>query len=551
MNKLFILCLFLVCFTVYLNSLGNNFVLDDSGLVVNNPLIKSPKFLKAIFKTSLYEHPLTGLKNIPYDKMYRPLQALSYSLDYKLWGLNSFGFHLTNVIIHFLNSFLIYYLFYLLFNNTIAKLTAILFALHPIQTSVVSYISGRADLLVTFFVLLSMIIFFRFIKQGSMGYYAFSLLSGALALLCRESAMILFLYIFLVVLITKGKAKYFLMVIPFILLDLTYIILRFVIFEYRALSLHPSNLSFLMHLFNFLNIIPRYILILVMPLNLHLLRITSVIEKAFDIRAVLALAFISFYIYFIFRFRKNKLIFFSLLWFLIGIIPVFFFLDGYPGLKGAMMAESWLYLPCIGIFGLFSMIWNKNKILYRALFIIVLIFYASLTIINNGFWRDNITLYKNALAYTPQANPIRYNLINEYLKYNLYKDAKEEIGKFSIYCPECSQRYLLQGNYYYALNDIPEAVNNFKTALVINKYNFTAYYNLSLCFEREKDLDKAIGFALKSVNINPYFLDGLIQLGDLYSENKQYLEAGEYYHRASEVDPSNKMLEAKIKNAKR
>jgi tetratricopeptide (TPR) repeat protein len=83
-------------------------------------------------------------------------------------------------------------------------------------------------------------------------------------------------------------------------------------------------------------------------------------------------------------------------------------------------------------------------------------------------WRNNISVYQNTLKYLPEDNPVRKNLIYEYLKFGLYDLAFQEIGKFSRSYPDSSERFLLQGDYYYAINVIQEARKNYETALRLN-----------------------------------------------------------------------------------
>ena len=107
--KIFIFVLCLIGALVYAGSLGNNFVFDDKALVEHNPFIKSVKLLPGIFKMGIYDHCAgAGL----FDRMYRPLQVISYWFDYRIWGLRPFGFRLTNILLHLANSVLLFYLYY-------------------------------------------------------------------------------------------------------------------------------------------------------------------------------------------------------------------------------------------------------------------------------------------------------------------------------------------------------------------------------------------------------------------------------------------------------
>lgn len=541
---------FLAVFILYSNTLHNEFVLDDETLIVKNPLIKSPKLFPLIFKTSLYEYSQEGRIRFNYDTMYRPMQLLTYALDYKIWGLNPLGYHLTNIFIHALNSILVYFLFSSVGLSAVAKVTAVLFAIHPVQTSVVAYISARADLLVSLFMLLSIIFFFKFIRLKLKRFYVFSLASAALALICRENALILFIFILLALFVNRAKPKDFLCCIPFILLNIAYVLLRLVILGIHAANSHPGFLSPALRTVNFLNILPRYISLLVLPLNLHMVRITPFIMKMSDPRVFLGAGFILVFIYLIITRRRENLLFFSLLWLFIGLLPVFFMLDGYIFFYQAMMAESWAYLSCAGFFAFCVFLIARFKESGRVVLSVFAVFYSALTLVTNTYWRNNIVVYENTLKYTSRKNPMLKNLIKSYLDNCLYLYAFTAIEEFSNYYPESSDRYLLQGDYYFATDEITSAIESYNTALKINKYNFQVYYNLSLCYQKLKQPDKALESALESIRLNPYYLNGLIMAGDLYRRKKDHAQARRYYQEAFAIDPSNENIKEKLNYAK-
>lgn len=543
MNKIFILILCVLCFVIYSNSLTNGFVYDDEALIVNNPVIKYPKLLPLIFKKCLYDYPGIG-KDITFDKMYRPLQLLSYTIDYRIWKLNPLGFHLANVLLHLFNSILIYYLLLIISNNTVSKIVSILFLVHPVHTSVVTYIAGRADLLAAFFMLLSLIGFSQFIKLKSKTYYIASLLSALLALYSRENTLILFIFIILILFFLKAKAKYYFYVIPFILLDLFYILSRILILGHHAFVLHPSLISLPLRILNFFNIIPRYLFILVFPLDLHLFRTTPFIRDLLGIKTFFAVLFILFYIALIMRYRQNRLLVFGMLWFLTGIIPVFFSLDGYRMLREAVMAESWIYFSSIG-FLIFIFVSTQNilKKFNRVLLVSFIAFYGFLTALNNLYWKSNIILYKHISQYiSEERNPAWKNLINSYFKAGLYEKALNEIKKFSNYYPDSAETYILWGNYYFFIGELNKAVDSYNAALSQDRKNFAIYSNLSLFYKELNQLDKAIDSGLACFRINPNLVDNLIRLGDLYSKKRQFAEANKYYYMALEIEPDSRLL---------
>ena len=133
---------------VYSNSLRGEFLLDDTPLVEDNVLIRDVSGALNIFTKNIGEY--SGKK----FNFYRPLQVLTYMIDYHFFGFGVLGYHLTNTILHIGVALLLFWLIALLFGDVILSLfTSILFVVHPVHTEAVSYISGRADSLVSVFIL--------------------------------------------------------------------------------------------------------------------------------------------------------------------------------------------------------------------------------------------------------------------------------------------------------------------------------------------------------------------------------------------------------------
>src|SRR3989337_4426990 len=97
----------LISIAIYSNTLKNGFVYDDEFTIVNNTLIKnfsniSKLFTKEYFSTS-------G------EMSYRPVVTLTYFLDYALYGIKPWGYHLTNLLLHAMNGVILYIFLTLLF----------------------------------------------------------------------------------------------------------------------------------------------------------------------------------------------------------------------------------------------------------------------------------------------------------------------------------------------------------------------------------------------------------------------------------------------------
>src|SRR6266404_8611088 len=181
---------------------------DDHYLAHDNPFIKSPALILEAFRHYLF------LDSISIH--YRPVQNISYMADYFFWNTNEFGFHLTNVLLHVGSGVLLYFLLRQLLASLCLRdmrlavrdrvlkrlpwishaafLVALLWVVHPVHSAAIDYISGRADSLAFFFAAAGWLLLLqgRRTKQRffQASLYALAALSGLLALLSREIAVI-------------------------------------------------------------------------------------------------------------------------------------------------------------------------------------------------------------------------------------------------------------------------------------------------------------------------------------------------------------------------
>jgi hypothetical protein len=152
---------------------------------------------------------------------FRPLFILSYVMDAALWRENPLGYHLTNTLLHAINSLLVCHAARKLLSaqelsakstQAVSIIASLLFLLHPSHTENVSWISGRADLLATVFCLAALLSFISYVETRRIFHFILSLISFALALLAKESAASLPLILFALCLYFahgwKGKAAW-------------------------------------------------------------------------------------------------------------------------------------------------------------------------------------------------------------------------------------------------------------------------------------------------------------------------------------------------------
>lgn len=158
----------------FANAVDNQFVYDDQVLIVDDPAVRLP--LSA---------GVNGLQ-------YRPLRTFSYRIDYALGGLDPRIYHLNNVVYHAATVVLAFTLLGMLgAGRTGALLGALVFAVHPVQADAVTYAAGRRDILCGLFYLLGMVAYLRHRRDGGRAVLALAFVAYVLAIMAKEMAVTL------------------------------------------------------------------------------------------------------------------------------------------------------------------------------------------------------------------------------------------------------------------------------------------------------------------------------------------------------------------------
>jgi len=187
---IFVVVVALAC---YSNSVGGEFVFDDTVAIVQNPDVQPGSSLSALFTNDFWGVPMRDDLS---HKSYRPFTVLTFRLNHWLGGgLNPSGFHIFNILAHAVVCWLFHTLCLLhIFpqDRGTALLAALLFATHPVHTEAVASIVGRAELLSACFFLVALLLYLPAVHHGSSlsGWRILgSALLSAVAMLCKEQGV--------------------------------------------------------------------------------------------------------------------------------------------------------------------------------------------------------------------------------------------------------------------------------------------------------------------------------------------------------------------------
>jgi len=557
-DYLAIILIVLVSIVIYFTSLGNPFVFDDVHMIVENPFIKIPERFLSFFTTG--EVSL----NQQVKGMYRPLLMVTFSFNYYFGRLNPIGYHIINIMFHFLNGILIFFLIKVLSEKSIYKnqqnyywpllFAAMLFVVHPINSETVNYISARSSLMVTFFILFAV---FLYVKKDNYSsgkrifYYLGSLFSFIGALLSKESAIMLPFIIILydIHFNNFNKFKDFLKLIiknyiPFFIIVLLYLGLRIKLFG----GLINENYIFTRPIFtNILiqiKVIVYYLKLFIWPSDLCLDRFISSSKSLFQLDVFLSAFLLLFLIIFSIKaFKKERLISFSIFWFFINLVPISTIIP-----FNIVMSEHRFYAPGIGLFFLITAVLRKlffNEYLnHRKLFlitvivIIILAICSIITIRRNIVWQDALTLWQDTVRVSPKSFRAHNDLGIELLKRNELDKAIQEFKKaIELRGPNEAKLYCNLAYAYTKKGWYDEAVRISKDALVISPNSAEAYHNLGLIYQKNKEFDKAISYYKRALKIDPYSVESYNNLGLIFQQMGLIHESIQEFKYALRINP--------------
>lgn len=487
-------------FLAYANVYNNQFLFDDEFLIQKNQFLRSWHTLGEIF---LY--PSTGGAS-GIDAFYRPLQILLYFLVYQFSGLSTITFHFLNVALHALNASLMCRIGRKLGFNSAAVLAAsLIWALHPVHTEAVTYMSGTADVLYAFFCLLGIAVLLPRCETQKF-YWAVPIF--ILALLSKETAVIfplLAMSCIFFVSENRWKPSAYFKTWPLWAAAAIYLLARATILDfngtfefYKHPNIYTEHISF--RLFTFLATLPDYLRLLFWPAGLHMERNFPVFINLFDTRVLIGLGFFLLAAGHVIFNRNPRLrpLSWGLIWFASAHLP-------HTGILlpvNAIFLEHWLYLPSLGlILGSVQSItlYAQKKGLYRPLLLtgaaLTAVAFAVCTFQRNKIWSDPITFYMDIFKYNEQSPRAHNNLGMAYVEKGEYLKA---IDQYRLAIEESDTYAQTHHNLAFALLHLPdqrahigEAIVEFNRAIKLNPNFFQSYDALAEIYAFLGDQEKA------------------------------------------------------------
>ncbi len=433
------LLLGVIGFVIRLPAVQGTPIWDDIYLIRDNPFIKSPLLILEAFRHHLFPNSFAG--------HYRPVQNLSYMVDYFLWNTDAAGFHLSNIFLHVVAGLLLYRLLTVLFRNggglwvdhglggrageIAALLVSAIWMVHPVHSAAIDYISGRADSLAFLFAAGAWLLVLRGRVANDRRFKIFLYfaagVSGLLSLCSREIACI-WILLFLVHTFAfasgVGRKAKIVTIVSCALLLSAYA-------ELRRLPMTRPEKPFIedwsgsVRASLMLRALGDYGRLMIFPVNLHMERTIFDPDNyrdreswrrtaASEYLSVIGLTLLALFTYGCAKKgtgQRMRII--GTVWFFAAYLPISNIVQ-----LNATVAEHWLYLPSVGFLIFFAGLALELSGRFQTVFAIVaIIAVAALSVrstIRSSDWSDEEKFYKRTLAAGGTSSRVGVNLAQIY-----------------------------------------------------------------------------------------------------------------------------------------
>ncbi|MGB7620750.1 MAG: tetratricopeptide repeat protein [Terriglobia bacterium] len=544
-----------------INSWGHQFVMDDTDYLVRNPILQDPRHIVQLFSSLYVPHSAIG-------QMYRPLTAFTFAINIWISGLSPDSLHPFNRLLHALTCLGFFWALKRLIPQPalLAPLTGLLFAVHPLQTEAITYITGRSDALVSMLFAFAWVFFIRFRQSPASNrkLYLLSVLFYFLALLSKESA-ITWLGVVLLTefvyfsgrsfrnLLTRLRRDFFKVYISYLATTLVFLVARFGALKGSTTSISFSvenpllEASTPVRLLTALKVMFQSIWLFLWPLPLsadYSYNQIPLLTRWTSLAAFIVLfSTLAFLVILMWSYRRLPHLFFGFGFFVVTYSIV----SNLVLTIGTIRADRLIYMPSLGLClaaatGLIYVGdlfkkggWTHSLHLMVAIFVLLL---ACRTVLRNRDWRDSNTLYLQAVRTSPQSVKVRTYLGEMYARNNEPEKALEQYRVAATINPHSIELLNNVGSLLMRDGKTDEAISYFRQALAAepNKPDVSRL-NLGAALRRRGDLAGAIEQYDKIIQRSPLNAAAHFNKGNALYEVGKLSEAISEYRQALAIDP--------------
>jgi tetratricopeptide (TPR) repeat protein len=461
------------------------------------------------------------------------------------------GYHLLRIMVHVLNAALIYMVAAAFLRHKkveaysrYALVAAVLFAVHPVQTEPVNWVSSLSDILYTFFFLLAFIFYSSFTKR----YWgiAISLTFFSLSLLTKETAAVFLLFLLAHYYAFNRRSEkisaFARRYMPYILVAGVYLALRTYVIGGVLPTKRIGEFSAVENAMNAVSLFANYVKKLLFPVDLNVYHVFNPARAITEISWIMS--FFVFLLYMLALYmskRKARDVFFLLLWIALPLLPVLYA----PAVGENIFAERYLYLSVAGLTMLLSLGLERldrlkphGKVFFTV-FMAIAVIYALGTLKRGQAWKDDLSLWTDTVRKSPAAHVPRNNLGVALEEKGLYEEAVNEYKTAIDIAPDYARAHQNLGLVYRKQGRYDEALRELQTALKLKPDYARAHYNIGIVYIKQGLFAEAVEELNTALKIDPGLVEAHNRIGVVYYTDKKYDDAVKKFEDALNIDPDN------------
>jgi len=550
-------------FAVYWQTLDHQFVYDDYWYVVNNEHVANGLNIDGVrWSFSLSE------KEASY---YHPLSWLSHMLDVEIFGLHPAGHHLSNILLHWFNSLLLFWFFWGTTRNTRASaIVALLFAIHPINVESVAWVAERKNLLSTFFGFCAILAYKKYAAAKGPYPYLTVCFFFLLSLLAKPTLAILPAILLIIDYwpLHRFRAngsipparliKLVIEKLPFFFLSLAAVVVASTsLSNYN--NMHSSALPLQLRLANALVAPIKYLLKILVPIDHSIFYpFPTSIPAVYWAGSLLLLCIVSFCT--ILVMRKEPYFFSGWFWFLVSLLPVSGVMQA--GLWPSI-ADRWAYIPGIGIFVIIA--WSAEEMyaaagrvlrpFLLAVGIGIVLFLFAATFSQVKIWRSPLTLFQQALRAAPENYVVNLNYANALLENGMIDQSIQYYEKALSLNKDSSKAHLNLANAFVRQDKFQQAIKHYRTSLqhlpADDPSSPQIHFALGNAYERMHDLKNASIEFSTTIQLKPDFIEAYNALGIVLAEQGNVEKAVALFKKGLQLKPDDPVIRKNLEHCRK
>ena len=551
LERMLLLALLLLTAFVFSSTLKNDFIdtWDDGVYVTDNVMI-----------TKLDKESLVSFFTTPLNGTYVPLPLLSFAIDYKLFKLEAWGYHLHNLLLHLVCTLLVFFLLKKLkIKPVYAFFGALLFGIHPMRVESVAWVTERKDLLFSMYYLGAVLSYLFYVteEKNRRRYYLLTLVFFIVSLFSKIQAVSLPLTLLVIDYYVGRPLKFKLLLekVPHFLLSLGFGIAG--IFILRNVGSLEVNEAFSLteRIFFGLHSMLLYLMKVIFPYPQSIYYpYPANPGEALPVMYYLAPVILIGLAVLVFLTRKkNKAIVFGSLFFVVNIM----FLLQILSAGQAFQADRFTYIPYLGFF--FLAAWGaqyfveRNKSFSVPVFTaipVILVIFMIMTHQRCLAWKNSETIWTDVIEQFPEKIANAYaNRASYYRKTNQWPKSIDDYTVAMRLDKKNPVSIMNRGNLYFDMGKDSEAYVDYMAALKMKKKTMDLqrlYANIGAIYGRKKMYDSAMVYLNKSVEEDPKFAVAYLNRALTYEERDMNQQAIQDYLKYIELKPEDDRVYSSI-----